>query len=56
MNIEEITIEDAKNKYKFMWKAFKAQFPNSDHESIRKMIEVVVGIQKKHIRDESLDD
>lgn len=56
MNIEEITIEDAKEKHRWVWKAFKHQFPNSDHESIRKMIEVVVGIQNGTIRDETLDD
>lgn len=56
MNIEEITMEQAKDEYKWIWVAFKSQFPNSDHESIRKMIEVVLAIQKKHIRDESLDE
>ncbi len=56
MNIEEITMEQAKNEYKWIWIAFKSQFPSAKHEEIKKMIEVVVAIQKNHIRDESLDD
>lgn len=58
MNIEEITIEDAKGKFKWIWVAFKAQFPNSNynHEDIKKMIEVVLAIQSGHVRDESLEE
>lgn len=56
MNIEEITMSDAKGKYKFIWKAFKSQFPSAKHEEIKKMISVVVAIQKGHVRDEELDE
>lgn len=57
MKLEEVTLEDAKGKYKWIWRAFKAQFPQGkDHESIRKMVEVVVAIQKGHIRNEDLDE
>ena len=58
MNIEEITLADAKGKYKWMWKAFKAQFPNSryTHNDIKSMIEVVLAIQKGIVRAETLDE
>ena len=56
MKYEEITIEDAKGKYKHLWMAFKLQFPiGKDHEFIRKMVEVGVSIEKGLVRDESLD-
>ena len=58
MNIEKITMKQAKNEYRWMWLAFKAQFPNSryTHDDIKSMIEGVIAIQKGIMRDESLDD
>lgn len=55
MNYDEITLEQAKNEYKYLWKAFKSEFPNSNHEMIRKMVKVGVAIEKGFVRDESLD-
>ena len=58
MKIEEITLADAKGKYKWIWVAFKSQFPNSryTHEDIKTMIEVVLAIQSGHVRNEELDE
>ncbi len=55
MKYDEITLEQAKDEYRYLWKAFKAQFSNSDHETIRKMVEVGVAIEKGFVRDESTD-
>ena len=56
MNIEEITMEQAKNEYKWIWVAFKSQFPSAKHEEIKKMISVVVAIQIGHVREEDDSD
>ena len=56
MNIEEITLADAKGKYKWIWLAFKSQFPSAKHEEVKMMIEVVIAIQKGFVRDEALDE
>jgi len=52
MEFDEVTIEEAKEEYRWLWLAFKLQFPSSNHEMIRKMVEVGVAIIKGHVRDD----
>ena len=55
MKYDEITLEQAKNEYIHLWKAFKTEFSNKDHETIRKMVKIGLAIEKGFVRDESLD-
>ena len=56
MKYDRIEMDEAKGKYGWLWKAFKANFPNSKHEDIRKMVEVGIAITKGYVRNEELDE